>query len=1756
MRRSLREEGGTLIDLFTADGIATATDEKLHIKALSRRINSLEAEKIVLLTRNEELEYRLNQLGKNVSDASVVASVTPVSCAAEVMSSLGRTNECQEIAGPLQWSAPENSASAYENQYDEKLVNSMRTELNSTREECSLVKEKIVQMGCINFELECELKDAKEKLEKAEIRARQADKKAEQARQNCAQQKKLQESLHSKFLAKSSALEKELNDLKQELVLKNEQLEAKTIENNKWNEESKQWKFAMHEMEAVHKEIQMLEEQLNNEKAAMESRWEEVRTILLEGKEDMSRKTSGSESVVAGEQSEATKHREMMDTITELKNTVDKQTEQLEHDKAQKQKFETAIRHLQGDKKAVVVLPPNNDKKQHVVPYETQIIGLQRQRDFMDREMTLLCALNNSKDVLIQALKTKLEGICSEKPVLSDVRSDNDSNKERDKRIDQLQEQIEVIVEEKSEALNSLTKSKAELERLQTHVQRLQVECDQHKSQLQLSLRGNLNVASSNSNTHQHEQLEFVSCAEDLLIAEEMANDADNKSVNVEMKVQMERLTEALQQKNTELQKVLNENEALKIKCVESTAALDLLSNELERRSREKDAIIEMLQSQHTYLTQTLLVNENEKQSITLPMPLLNKHIEHKNVMRDASTNMDAAENLSFPVILHCETQTDFDFSEIIETGQKLISEPSCKVIRDDSIVEFGNRTSRSSQMHENLADDVRQLMILNADLETAVEVLKGEIWTLNEQLKGAAAAENESNRRLVEWQEKSAQMENSRTELENAYGRLSEYYQQLQQAYNALYARFNAHKVDSDTQTIVDSNSFKIMEESAEKVECLNTELAQRKADLNREVLELQHVRNLLREHLYVALKNVRELREVHLKLLKDVVLDNIQTIRVEMHEILKNVHSYAEEVIVRWFKEKEMKDAEITLSMQELVSGILIENVPQTDLWSTIVDSVSAKFLDRKGSERTALQDDLLNERNDENVEIKMPQDVSEKEESELKIKKLEDLLQATQFSLTEHIIRCQQLQAKLDLLGSATDQSTATAAQSGSSGSDLWNCSTPCTICRELRQTKQPAPTPQLQLAILAARLTIKIADNDALFRCNAELAQTNLRLQNEVSELREHIAKCIASTNSTATSDTNQQSVFQQNHISKQSSNQSLEQKMMHVEKKEWTWDPEDFDVKLVNSSKFENGPQQSSSDQQIAGFTMKDEMKMSNLTELEFQEEETLKKSNASKKFEKKNGKMENHVENLKKYLEVSGQSCSKREIKVEQVEDELEMEQLKDAKHKQELEKFENKKLKISGINCEEPLPLENENMQLKGFMGSSDQELEGRLEEEFQCTRTSYKDEGIHHELFEGSFTERLEEQEKAVKRKLVDENDWISDGISKRFQILLEEQVQNVPGGSTVEDEMQLMEALRGQFQQKEIEVQQLEKRNRSLSEQLKSQQRLIEGLGKKLGVTEKYSMTLEEKNVSVEEKSADQKKKYEELLMEKERLKDEVVNEVRSKFLEEIMLLTQKNESLVEELARKQALLDREEASVSNEVVNLKCQLTSREIALEELKTKLEHTQKECIQVQRQLEDSIMQMSELQKKNEINQEFRKKLVEAQEKIEELERRLDEMLEQNRLLKNGEGKLMDALAISNKQLAEKESKNERLKSEISGLQASLLKAKKMAKKIDHSEKSVMHDDESLVDDVHGKAETSLATMQAFDNPVTVRRFYPVQKEIDGLKEEFNEISSDNTLVKSFETASQTYYFPHVNEDKLRRRKGGGGGFQGAEKM
>uniref|UniRef100_A0A915PLM3 Uncharacterized protein n=1 Tax=Setaria digitata TaxID=48799 RepID=A0A915PLM3_9BILA len=1870
----------------------SSDDEKLHIKALNLKISSLEAEKTVLISRNGELESRLIQLGKNASALSVIApaaaTITPDTVSSsgsafkplstQMMMQLRGENERQTSAVALQCSKPRNIENEYEygrqqcaniafneNYYDNnKSLNDMRAELATVREEYSIVQEKIVQMGCVNFELEHKLKDAKGKLGDAEIRARQAEERAEEARQNSLQQEERLKAIEIGFLAKFSDMEKQLHEMKGELALKDEQLKAEAIENSKRSEVMKQWRFAVAEMEAVHIEIRMLEKQLNSEKEAMESKWTEVRTILLGREADISRKTSSVESGGSGEQSTTNQLRQMMETVNGLKNTVNEQAKKIERYRAERRALKLAIRQLQVDKEALTASPvmKSNNEKQHRSRYEMQVIGLQKQRDFMDQEMTLLCNLNNAKDVLIQSIEAKLEILSSEKTELYSM-CEGDKEKDKSGHIEQLQRQIRATEQEKSEILSLLEKSNNELQEAQMHKRQLQMEYDQLQSQLQFSLKQKLETISSCPGVHHYaqsgqpqRQMEIVNdVSKDMSVSTELADNEADESLNVEMKIQVERLTVALQQKDIELQKILLDNEGLKMKCAESAAALDLLSDELERRSQEKDDIIEMLQSQHTYLTQTVLQSEKNAKhfsTISASSQTFNTDIEPKRMMQDASTVMEEDKRNGPTVVVQCceaETMTDFHFSESLHRtvyGGYIDESENC---------QSPQCTNKSSQLQDNLADDMKQLMILNAELETAVEVLKGEIWTLNEQLKvsltdredlsdklcelsqrheeeierarererdleeqkdmaersqrQAALAENESNRRLVEWQEKSAQMESSRVELENAYDQLSEYYQQLQQAYNVLYARVNAFKVDSNTQTTMDSSAFKTTEEIAEKIDHLKGELKQQKEELDVRAVELQHVRNLLREHLCAALKIIRDLREMNLKLLKDLIMETMRIFQFQLKEALEGICSSIERAVVHWLKEKKLKDMEITTAIQQLINGVLIGNFfSQDSSLSAIVNAVNQKFLERE-YENAALKNKLSDEGKDKaTLKMKIQQGVSEEEELKLRIKELEDLLQITQLSLTEHITRCQQLQAKLDSIGSAADQSSSAAAKCGTDDGDPWNCSTPCTICRELKQTKQPGATSQLQLAILAARLTTKIADNDALFRCNTELAQTNLRLQSEVDELKEQVGRYVASSSSSRFPAVSQHT----ENIPKQFSNQSFVEEKMESEEGEWEWGMEDSDEKLASSHNPQDAYQQLSLSQQVSRSADANEIPAVRLNEELISQEQNVeslqKKLNAAhehtRKLEEKNEEMKNNIEKLEQRLKVS-ECCVELGNKVEQLETELEKKQFEDGEYQRESDDLRKvRKLEVNQATREEFLFLKSQNEQLVGLVEDLKQELD-RVKIELQCAKELSENEQVDSEMFQAGLTEELEKQNKKERVGNAEyetersEGDWVFD-MSKHLQVSPGERMQNIPQNEIYfsvpgsiqnsSEEVELWNKNEGilaapekesdvirrdvmsqelEEQQKEIKTKKLEKENRSADHQWKLQQPVIEEL------TEDYCVTLE---VHTEQEVTDQKKKYEYPLNTENGLPEKLKTEVMKKMQGEVALLKQENETLVAQLTKKESFMEEEKTKLKAEVVYLEHQLANRENILGNLKTELMHTQEENSFIRRQLDNYDTQMNELRKVSpelgvqgdteEVGQDLCQQLIDPQSEIARLKLGLSKMAEQNELLKDGEEKLLDALMISNKKLVKIESENENLRLEIVNLKTLLRKAEESTKKKDHAEKLVM-EKANVKMEMHSEGETSSTAV--ISNLRDSKDYYRMQKEeikflSAGRTKPQSHVACPSSEVScqksneienasSIETSEKRTFDGDSNDDKVRRRKGGGG-FRGAEKL
>lgn len=77
----------------------------------------------------------------------------------------------------------------------------------------------------------------------------------------------------------------------------------------------------------------------------------------------------------------------------------------------ERRKLKAAIRQLQAEKEALQGVPSRKDDEedQRIQQFLLQIDGLQKQRDFMDQEMTLLCMLNNSKDECIRELQDRLK---------------------------------------------------------------------------------------------------------------------------------------------------------------------------------------------------------------------------------------------------------------------------------------------------------------------------------------------------------------------------------------------------------------------------------------------------------------------------------------------------------------------------------------------------------------------------------------------------------------------------------------------------------------------------------------------------------------------------------------------------------------------------------------------------------------------------------------------------------------------------------------------------------------------------------------------------------------------------------------------------------------------------------------------------------------------------------------------------------------------------------------------------------------------------------------------------------------------------------------------------------------------------------------------------------------------------------------------------------------------------------------------------
>ncbi|MFH4980113.1 hypothetical protein AB6A40_006822 [Gnathostoma spinigerum] len=422
-----------------------------------------------------------------------------------------------------------------------------------------------------------------------------------------------------------------------------------------------------------------------------------------------------------------------------------------------------------------------------------------------------------------------------------------------------------------------------------------------------------------------------------------------------------------------------------------------------------------------------------------------------------------------------------------------------------------------------NIDEDVESLLTLNAELETNVKALKGEIWTLNAQHKASTMERehlsneidqltnqmktqreeaekcesqlkeeiilmrNELQCQLVEYQMKNDMLEQRHDELNGAYCQLNEYYQQLQSAYNVLYTRVNVETNSISTDPMIDGHSFDQARDCILEVERLNTELDLRKAELIqiRGLLagQLRNARDAITRLQTDELSELKILLEESVVQMSEHLCESLMSVTNRMRGILLSVNGNGKAVD---FADIETFRKVLEKALMTRIHGLGVSHEcpcqkKQSD--ANAMDLYQLTVAEEKTA--SAFEAHSLQPKN----EISWRSDVTDAGASTSLGP--QDLLQnQNTFSIVQD--------SPINQCSPTSNQRVravfSPVSYSGAAGH------------LKTQASKQLPCSTHLQVAILAARLTTKIADNDALFRCNAELAETNVRLQSEVDELK--------------------------------------------------------------------------------------------------------------------------------------------------------------------------------------------------------------------------------------------------------------------------------------------------------------------------------------------------------------------------------------------------------------------------------------------------------------------------------------------------------------------------------------------------------------------------------------------------------------------------------------------------------------------------
>ncbi|KAI6184656.1 hypothetical protein M3Y97_00619600 [Aphelenchoides bicaudatus] len=407
-------------------------------------------------------------------------------------------------------------------------------------------------------------------------------------------------------------------------------------------------------------------------------------------------------------------------------------------------------------------------------------------------------------------------------------------------------------------------------------------------------------------------------------------------------------------------------------------------------------------------------------------------------------------------------------------------------------------------QMENYMSHGVEHLMALNNELEQCAESIKAQVHALNQQIASelsdqtqqltqnlersqlvssgqlgqlrselaSTRSENELNLQRID------EFQTTHRELQRTYDELIERYAELQQSFEQLQ---NAHAVrakteEKSTDSLLDGSTIDQMYALNSTIEEMSVASTEARNQLNEYQQRLQSLQLLMSTQLNSTQDKMRELRSDEFVALKSSVVASISEFKMyllqsfgQLQQALETTRSGEtsrlappDEASVR----RELENTERVsraLVLCEKICRDIEEDSHQINEHATSSACLET-MLKKIYSHWRAKQDEL-----------------AEKAKALTEQRNLSKALEG----------RLNEAELQLNLLEGRRADSSGAAQH-------------PMSPLSANNQSES-----NLHLAIMAARLTTKEADNQALFRCNAELAKTNVDLYTRV----EHLQDCV-------------------------------------------------------------------------------------------------------------------------------------------------------------------------------------------------------------------------------------------------------------------------------------------------------------------------------------------------------------------------------------------------------------------------------------------------------------------------------------------------------------------------------------------------------------------------------------------------------------------------------------------------------------------